>query len=276
MTASQAQNLALKARATGSQPSIGHCLECLRRIGLVDRIGGRLVINGLRRVAGMFGLIFAMALLAGCETRGGNIPYDPPNFGAPDRPDAARTSYEVPLGPLDVLRISVYRVPELSSDYQVDARGMVDLPLLGPINVRDQHPDQFARSLETLYGERYLQQPDITVRVLNTNQLNVTVEGGVNVPGIYALPGRTTLLGAVALARGVHPYESNAKRVAIFRKQDGQTVAAAFDLTAIRHGEMEDPVVYPGDTIVVDGARVRSLFRDILQTIPVLAIFRTI
>lgn len=240
---------------------------------MFDRVGGRSVVDGLRRVAGLFGLIFAATLLSGCETRGGHIPYDPPNFGAPDRPDAARTSYEVPLGPLDVLHITVYRVTELTNDYQVDARGMIDLPLIGTVNVRDQNPDQFARMLETMYGERYLQDPDITVRVLNTNQLNVTVEGGVNAPGIYALPGRTTLLGAIALARGLSPYDSNAKRVAIFRKQNGQTVAAAFDLTAIRHGDMVDPVVYPGDTIVVDGARIRSIYRDLLQVIPVLAIF---
>ena len=60
------------------------------------------------------------------------------------------------------------------------------------------------------------------------------------------------------------------------RKRDGKTVAAAFDLIAIRHGEMADPLVYPGDTIVVDGSKVRTIYRDLLQAIPMIAVFRSL
>ena len=217
-------------------------------------------------------LLAALAMLGGCETRGGKIPYAPADFGAPDR--AARVAaYDVPLGPLDVVRINVFRVPELSGEYQVDVRGIVDLPLVGAVDVRDQNAEQFAATLEGMYATRYLNNPDVTVKVQSTNQLNVTIEGGVAVPGIYALPGHTTLLGAIALARGFNPTDSNPKRVAIFRKREGKTVAAAFDVTAIRHGDMADPLVYPGDTIVVDASKIRTIYRDLLQTIPVIAIF---
>ena len=41
----------------------------------------------------------------------------------------------------------------------------------------------------------------------------------------------------------------------------------------IRRGEMDDPVVYPGDTIVVDGSGLSKARRDILQALPVLGIF---
>ena len=75
--------------------------------------------------------------------------------------------------------------------------------------------------LERAYGERYLNNPEITVRVISTNMTNITIEGGVNAPGIYALPGKTTLLGAIAMAKGIEPNIANPKRVAIFRKQQG-------------------------------------------------------
>jgi polysaccharide export outer membrane protein len=78
---------------------------------------------------------------------------------------------------------------------------------------------------------------------------------------------------AVATAGGTHE-NANPRRVAIFRQVGGQRMAAAFDLTDIRRGEAEDPQVYRGDIIVVDGSRTRQMWRDALATIPVLALFR--
>ncbi|MEO7247513.1 MAG: polysaccharide biosynthesis/export family protein [Novosphingobium sp.] len=215
-------------------------------------------------------------LLAGCESRGGKLAYDPPGFDQPDHQLVTNPAYDIPLGPLDIVRINVFRVAEISGEYQVDGAGLVKLPLIGEVSVRDQNASQFGRTLEKIYSAKYLNNPDITVRVVNTNQLNVTIEGGVNAPGIYALPNRTTLLGAIALAKGVVTGEANPKRVGIFRKRDGKTLAAAFDIVSIRHGEMVDPQVYPGDTIVVDGSKTRAIYRDILSTLPMIAVFRSL
>ncbi len=225
-------------------------------------------------VRSMLALLIGLAVLSGCSTRGGDIPYAVKDFGPPDRPVPAEAGYDLPLGPLDVLRISVFRAPDLSGEFQVDYKGMLDLPLIGAVSVRDLDPAQLATSLERLYSERYLNNPDITVRVLNSNSNSVTVEGGVNSPGIFQLPGRTTLVGAIALARGISSTDGNAKRVAIFRKRGGATVAAAYDIVAIRHGKMENPVVYPGDTVVVDSSELRQLYRDLIQTLPAFTLFR--
>lgn len=218
----------------------------------------------------------AVALLGGCDTRGGKIPYAPSDFTAPDKVDAAVGAYDMPLGPLDVIRVTVFRVPELSGEYQVDGKGIVSLPLVGDIDVRDKSVTEFAHSLEGLYGKTYLNNPDVTVRVLNTNQYNVTVEGSVNGPGVYQLPGKTTLLGVIAIARGLNTTESNPRRVAIFRRINGKMSAAAFDLIAIRRQEMADPLVYPGDIVVVEGSKARAIYRDILSALPLIAVFNTL
>ena len=232
--------------------------------------------RGSRVTGRALALVLALAVLAGCEVRGGKIPYDPAGFGPPDRITQGTEAYDVALGPLDVLHINIFRVPDLTGDYQVDANGRLDLPLVGAVSVRDENSEQFARKLEGLYGAKYLNNPDITVRVQTTNQLNVTIEGGVATPGIYALPGKTSLLGAIALARGFNTQDSNPRRVAIFRKRDGKTVAAAFDVISIRHGDMADPIVYPGDTIVVDASKIGSIYRDLLQTLPAVAVFKNL
>jgi polysaccharide export outer membrane protein len=237
---------------------------------------GKATGTGRNNAMRLLAMMLAATALSGCEMRGGKLPYGPADFGPPDRNGPVREAYDVPLGPLDVIKVNVFRVPDLSGEYQVDGFGMVSLPLVGAVNVREQDTAQFAKRLEGLYKEKYLQNPEITVRIVTTNQLNVTVEGAVNSPGIYSLPGRTTLLGVISMARGVTTSESNPKRVAIFRKRDGKTVGAAFDLTSIRHGEMADPIVYPGDTIVVDGSKVRAIYRDILNSLPLIAVFNSL
>lgn len=232
--------------------------------------------SNLSRHSRLHGLVLigvAALAVSGCVRRGGNVPYAPADFGPPDKEQASEVAYDLPLGPLDVLDIKVFRVPELTGEYQVDAKGMLDLPLLGPTSVRDKSPEGFARELERLYGSKYLNNPQISVRVTQTINNSVTLEGGLATPGVYQLPGRTTLLGAVALARGLAQQDANPRRVVIFRKRNGQTVAAAFDLIAIRHGEMEDPLVYPGDVIVVDSSQLRPLYRDLIQSLPLVSIF---
>lgn len=226
-------------------------------------------VRGLLQSAG---IVLALPA-AGCATRGGPIPYGGANLSVPDRPAAEDVAYDIPLGPLDVISVTVFRVPDLSGEYQVNAHGMVDLPLLGAVEVRDQEPNAFAAALERLYGARYLNNPDITVRVVDSHSTDITVEGGVNNPGIYPLPGKTTLLGAIAIAHGIDQDNANPRRVVIFRKQGGKTVAAAFDLLSIHQGEMADPLVYPGDTIIVESNDLRQIYRDLVQTLPAIAIF---
>ena len=244
-----------------------------------SRIGNAANVSKPGKAIGLAIRCIAIAgamLLSGCEKRGGNLAYDPPGFDQPTQQLVTNPAYDIPLGPLDIVRINVFRVAEITGEYQVDGAGLIKLPLVGEVSVRDQNATQFGRNLEKIYSAKYLNNPDITVRVVNTNQLNVTVEGGVNSPGIYQLPNRTTLLGAIALAKGVVTGEANPRRVGIFRKRDGKTTAAAFDLISIRHGEMVDPQVYPGDTIVVDSSKARAIYRDIINALPILSVFRVL
>jgi polysaccharide export outer membrane protein len=80
------------------------------------------------------------------------------------------------------------------------------------------------------------------------------------------------LMQAVALAGGTTE-DANARRVAVFRTIGGQRQAAAFDLTAIRHSQGQDPPIYPGDIVVVDGSAIKQGFKRILQSFPLLSVF---
>jgi polysaccharide biosynthesis/export protein len=224
--------------------------------------------------AAAIGLLAAALVLGGCMNRRGDIPYAPAEFSrAPDSVFQSETEYR--LGPADVVSVAVYRAPELTGNYRVDAAGNINLPLIGAVQVQGQSLAELTGTLEQRLGSRYYVDPDVTVSLMEVGSQRVTVDGSVGAPGLYPLPGRATLMQVVAMARGT-TINANPRRVIVFRQIEGRRMAAGFDLTAIRAGQMEDPIIYGSDIVVVDGDDTRQMWRDILTAIPILALFRPI
>lgn len=176
------------------------------------------------------------------------------------------------IGPMDLLRISVFGVDELDGEYQVDTLGTVKMPLVGEMSAKGYTAIEFSRKLEQRLGETYLQNPDVTVVIAESNGEQITVEGSVTKPGLYEVPGQLSLLQAIALSGGP-TLSANERKVAIFREVENQRQVAVFDLKAIRKGDMPDPQVYGNDIIVVDGSQTRENYRDIIRAAPFLALF---
>ena len=223
-------------------------------------------------MAAIAGIVSLLA--ASCtDSRGGPIPYQVSNFGAPDTTVAAPIEEGYRIAPMDTLSIRVFGMPDLTGDYQVDLRGNIGMPLVGEVAALDRTPAELDAVLTQKYGEKYLENPDITVGIKQATGHNVTVDGAVQKPGTYPVVGPMTLMQAVALAQGTTDM-ANLHRVAVFRTVDGTRQAAAFDLLSIRHGEMPDPQVYSGDIVIVDGSRIKEAQKKFFQSIPLLNIFR--
>ena len=171
------------------------------------------------------------------------------------------------------MSITVYRVPDLSGDVQVNATGTVNLPLIGDVTAVGKTATELAGEIKQKLGEKYMNDPQVSVLVKSASSAKITVDGSVGAPGIYPLQGSMSLVQAVAMAKGTSD-DANPRRVVIFRQIRGQRQAAAFDLKAIRRGEMPDAEVFGDDIIVVDGSASKSTFKTILQTVPLIGIFR--
>lgn len=228
--------------------------------------------SGLRLL--LVALVVAVALLlSGCAgKRGGPIPYEA-ELGAPDRPSVVALEDDYKISPLDTLKISVFQVPDLSGDFEVDLTGHIALPLVGNVRAADLTTAELDQRLTQKLGEKYLQSPDVAVGVKSSSTRVVTVDGSVRQPGVFPVTGQMTLLQVIAMARGADE-NANPRRVAVFRQIKGQRMAAAFDLTSIRRGQMEDPKIYSGDIVVVDGSSVKAMQRELLNAIPILSVFR--
>ncbi|MFW2342868.1 polysaccharide biosynthesis/export family protein [Brevundimonas sp.] len=188
----------------------------------------------------------------------------------------ATASGEYRIGATDLLRVNVFRVPDLSFDeIRVDASGVIQMPLIGTVQAEGLTPDELSESLATRLGAQYLRNPQITVTVLEAASQKITVDGAVTQPGVYEMQGRTTLLQAVAMARG--PIAgADLNSVVIFRTIEGQRQFAVFDLAAIRAGEAPDPVVMGDDVIVVDTSFLSDVIQQVVRAAPSLYLFRTI
>jgi polysaccharide export outer membrane protein len=132
---------------------------------------------------------------------------------------------------------------------------------------------QAEERIAAAYGQKYLQNPQVSVFIKEFTTRRITIEGAVAKPGIYPITGQLTLLRALALAGGGGSY-ADLSEIMVFRKgQDGQAVPTqTFDLHAIREGKEPDPSVVADDVIVVKRSAARtalrdSLFRDIIDAI---------
>jgi polysaccharide export outer membrane protein len=228
----------------------------------------------LRALVGPAGALLGLALLAGCGGgRGGPIAYNVENFGVPDAPAVATLEEDYKIAPMDTVKVSVFQVPDLSGEFEVDLTGNIAMPLIGNVKAVDMTTAELDKRLTQQLGAKYLQSPDVSVGIKSSTRRNVTVDGSVRNPGVFPVNGPITLMQVIALAKGTDE-DANPRRVAIFRQIQGKRMAAAFDLTSIRRGEMEDPRVYTGDIVVVDGSNVKAIQREVLSTLPILGFFR--
>src|SRR5690606_13596251 len=81
--------------------------------------------------------VLALASSACSSTRGGTIPYDVADFGAPDTQTTQVLDENYQIAPLDTLKVNVFQVEDLSGDYEVDLTGHIAMPLIGSVRAVD-------------------------------------------------------------------------------------------------------------------------------------------
>ena len=175
------------------------------------------------------------------------------------------------IGPLDVLEISVFKVPELSKSLQVSSVGTINVPLIGETRAAGRTAREIEKDLTEQWGAKYLQSPQVTVFVKEYNSQRITVEGAVNKPGVYPIQGRMTLLQAIATAQGLS--EISESEVLVFRTEKGKRAAARFDVSEIRTGDAPDPALRAGDVVVAGRSFAKEAFNNFAKVVPIARAF---
>lgn len=203
--------------------------------------------NG-RRVGARPVWLFALLAVLGvaCAT-----PTAPPpeevNVGAfsPDSPDYV-------IGPSDVLRVQVWRSPELSAEVPVRPDGRISLPLLEDVHAAGLTTSELREKLAEQFSE-FVSAPDVTVIVAQVNSKRVNVVGEVNRPSVLPLTTEMRVLDALGMVGGFTPF-ANKRKVRILRPaQNGAVTEYRFNYNAFLGGKYPETnlILSPGDTIVV-------------------------
>ena len=111
----------------------------------------------------------------------------------------------------DMVRLKIWREPDLSGDFQVDERGDVVFPKLGPMRVTQLSADSLKSALVQSYTT-YLRDPSIEVTLLR----RVNVLGEVRTPGLYQVDQTQTIADVLAQAGGATP-DGKADKVELVR-----------------------------------------------------------
>jgi polysaccharide export outer membrane protein len=105
-----------------------------------------------------------------------------------------KKNYIHTLALADRVRIAVYQEEDLTSLTRIDARGRVNLPLIGEIAIGGMSVVEAQSVIENAYKDgRFLRNPQVTVSVEEYAPREVSIQGAIRTPGRYTLPIESTL-----------------------------------------------------------------------------------
>ena len=192
---------------------------------VLQGVRASLVRTGLLMVA-LLGMVYGCA--RGSSGAQANMP-SPRTTG--DSADIVRAG--------DLIRLKIWREPDMSGDVAVDEEGMATLPRLGPLRVANLAGDSLKRMLVSSYT-KYLRDPAVEVTVLR----RITVLGAVRTPNVYHVEPTITVADALALAGGASP-EGKVDQVELRRKDRGPAVKLT------RGTRLADTPIRSGDELYV-------------------------
>jgi len=154
-------------------------------------------------------------------------------------PEGQAQSSSQTLKPGDIVRLRIWREPDMSGEFPVDEAGMVVFPRVGEYRVLDDTPESLSARLIADYRQ-YLVNPSIEVTILR----RVRIVGAVNNPGLFPVDPTVTVGDALALAGGPTP-NGDTNKVRIIR--NGTQIAV--DLRS--DTRLADSTIQSGDQLFV-------------------------
>jgi polysaccharide export outer membrane protein len=160
----------------------------------------------------------------------------------------AESTYQIALN--DVLHVSVWQEPELTSTLQVRTDGMISIPLINDVRAAGMTPMALAASISEKL-KKYVDAPRVTVVVSSMRPPRIYLTGQVGHTGPMSLIPHMTVLQALVTA-GLTPF-ANTKKIYVLRSVDGVQKKLPVNYKHLIKGQDvdQDILLKPEDMIVV-------------------------
>lgn len=114
-------------------------------------------------------------------------------------------SYILDFG--DILEIQILGEIDQSGTYQVKRNGTINLPDIGPINLKGLSLDEAVKIIRSKVDSAYI-GTEAYITLTNVRDINVLVSGAAYNPGIYTVSGNSNLLHVLGVAGGINEFGS--------------------------------------------------------------------
>ena len=175
------------------------------------------------------------------------------------------------LGGGDIISINILGVPEYSGDYKIPVDGVIDLFLVGSVDLKGLTVTEASNTISAKYAN-VLKRSVVAVKLKASRPFNILISGEINRPGSYAValksgvgqnPGTQypTVLQAIKQAKGI-TLAADIGQVKIGRPQRGsREVIINIDLwEMLTSGDRsQDMTLRDGDSIFVPTAKSINL-----------------
>lgn len=163
------------------------------------------------------------------------------------------------VGEGDVLKITVYNHPDLTTTARVTGEGSILFPLIGQVRVGGLTLSKVVDKLSAMLADGYIVEPQVTVFIEDYRSKKAVVMGQVQNPGLFVLHGQITFLELISKAGGL---TKDAGDKATIKRRTNQPDKPENSITIelknlIEKGDMSlDIPIMDGDSIYIPKAGV--------------------
>jgi polysaccharide export outer membrane protein len=183
-------------------------------------------------------------------------------LGAQENPSAndEKTDYIYRLTVTDRIRVSIFQEEDLADIMRIDARGNINLKLVGDLHVAGLTVAEAQRAIEQAYRDgRFLRNPQATISIEDYAPREVAIEGQVKAPGRYLLPIESTfsIVELVTKAGGLTDIAKGTSVVITRTSPDGKRTTITVDVESLIRGKKSNNrdnsavLLEPGDIVYV-------------------------
>ena len=163
------------------------------------------------------------------------------------------------VGEGDILKITVYDHDDLTTLARVSGEGVVVFPLIGQVEVKGLTLSRITQRISALLADGYVVNPQVSIFIQEFRSKKAFIMGEVNKPGLYVLPGQTTLLSVLSEAGGLT--KDSGDKAIIKRKTDSpdrnENIITVDLRSLVEKGDASlDVPITDGDSIYIPKARV--------------------
>ncbi len=155
------------------------------------------------------------------------------------------------IQPNDLLKIFVWKQPDMSGQVLVRPDGRISVPLVQDIQAAGSTPAELKQKIEEGLKE-YIEFPTVTVVVDVIQSYKVFVTGQITKPGPINSEKPITVLQAIAMSGGFLPTSKPAETVIVRSTSEGSTLFR-FNYPEVIKGEHfnQNIILKTGDVVVV-------------------------